>query len=95
MYSNLLGWWSISISWSAVFLIAVSLYLYWIRRKRINERPRIFGRIALKDFVFVWILAGLLALYIVSIYRGSSLIFAAGNLVVEAILVVYAIRNNA
>ena len=95
MYSDLLGWWSISISWSAVFLIAVSLYLYWIKGKRINERTRIFSRIALKDFVFVWILAGLLALYIVSIYRGSSLIFAAGNLVVEAILVVYAIRKSA
>ena len=94
MYSDLLGWWSISITWSAVFLIGVSLYLYWDRRKRFTEGTRIFSRVKLKDFVFVWVLAGLLGLYIVSIYRTSSLVFAAGNLIVEAILVVYTIRNK-
>jgi len=94
MYSDLLGWWSISIVWSAVFLIGVSLYLYWDRRKRFTEGTRIFSRVKLRDFVFVWVLAGLLGLYIVSIYRTSSLIFAAGNLIVEAILVVYTISNK-
>jgi len=94
MYSDLLGWWSISISWSAVFLIGVSLYLYWDRRKRFTEGTQVLGRVKLKDFVFVWILAGLLGLYIVSIYRTSSLVFAAGNLIVEAILIVYTIRNK-
>lgn len=94
MYSDLLGWWSISISWSAVFLIAVSLYLYWDRRKRFTEGTRILSRVKLHDFVFVWVLAVLLGLYIVSIYRGSSLVFATGNLAVEAILVVYTIRNK-
>ena len=94
MYSDLLGWWSISISWSAVFLIGVSLYLYWDRRKRFTEGTRILGRVKLRDFIFVWVLAGLLGLYIVSIYRTSSLVFAAGNLIVEAILVVYTIRNK-
>ena len=94
MYSDLLGWWSISITWSAVFLIGVSLYLYWDRRKRFTEGTRIFSRVKLRDFVFVWVLAGLLGLYIVSIYRTSSLVFAAGNLIVEAILVVYTIKNK-
>jgi hypothetical protein len=94
MYSELLGWWSISISWSAVFLIAVSLYLYWDRGKRSPEGARILSRVRVSDFVFVWVLAFLLGLYIVSIYRGSSLAFAAGNLAVEAILVVYTIRNK-
>jgi hypothetical protein len=94
MYSDLLGWWSISISWSAVFLIGVSLYLYWDRRKRFTEGTRILSRVKLRDFVFVWVLAGLLGLYIISIYRTSSLVFAAGNLIVEAILVVYTIRNK-
>lgn len=94
MYSDLLGWWSISISWSAVFLIGVSLYLYWDRRKRFTEGTRIFSRVKLRDFIFVWVLAGLLGLYIVSIYRTSSLVFAAGNLIVEAILVAYTIRNK-
>jgi cbb3-type cytochrome oxidase subunit 3 len=94
IYSELLGWWSISISFSAVFLIAVSLYLYWDRRKRSPEGARILSRVKLHDFVFVWVLAVLLGLYIVSIYRGSSLAFAAGNLAVEAILVIYTIRNK-
>jgi hypothetical protein len=94
IYSDLLGWWSLSIIWSAVFLIGVSLYLYWDRSRRFHEGRRIFGSVSLRDFVFVWVLAGLLGLYIVSIYRVSSLIFAAGNLVVEAILVAYTIRNT-
>lgn len=93
-YSDLLLWWSVSISWSAVFLIAVSLYLYWDRRRRHPEGSQILNRFRLSDFVFVWVLAGLLGLYIVSIYRGSSLIFAAGNIAVEIILVVYTFRNK-
>ncbi len=94
IYSELLGWWSISIIWSAVFLIGVSLYLYWNSRKRFAEGTRMIGRVRLRDFLFVWVLTGLLGLYIVSIYRSSSLIFAAGNLVVEAVLVSYTIRNR-
>ncbi len=94
IYSDLLGWWSISITWSAVFLIGVSLYLYWDRSRMFHEGARIFRGIKLRDFVFVWVLAALLGLYIVSIYRASSLVFAAGNLVVEAILIIYTIRNT-
>jgi uncharacterized membrane protein len=94
MYSNLYGWWSISITFCAIFLIAVSLYLYWDRRKRFVEGTRILSRIRLRDFIFVWVLVGLLGLYIVSIYRISAFVFAAGNLIVEAILVVYTIRNK-
>lgn len=88
-YSDLLLWWSVSISWSAIFLIVVSLYLYWDRHKRHPEGAGILTRFSLRDFVFVWVLTGLLGLYIVSIYRGSSAIFAAGNIVVEVILLVY------
>ena len=94
MYFNVWGWWVICISWSAVFLIAVSLYLYWDRRKRFTEGVQILARIRLRDFIFVWVLTFLLGLYIVSIYRASSLVFAAGNLFVEAILVIYTIRNK-
>ena len=94
IYSELLGWWSISISWSAAFLIAVSLYLYWDSRKRLARSTRMIGPVRMLDFLFVWALIGLLALYIVSIFRGSSMIFAAGNLVMEAVLVFYTIRNK-
>jgi hypothetical protein len=75
-------------------LIAVSLYLYWDSRKRLAQGTRMIGRVRLRDFLFVWVLIGLLALYIVSISRSSSIIFAAGNLVVEAVLVLYTIRNK-
>ena len=50
--------------------------------------------IRLNDFVFVIVLAALLGLYIVSIDRASSLIFAAGNIIVEVILVVYTVKNQ-
>lgn len=94
IYSGLLGWWTISIIWCAVFLIAVSLYLYWDRRKRFTEGTHVLKRSRIHDFIFVWILVALLALYIVSIYRGSSIVFAAGNILVEAILVLYIIARG-
>jgi hypothetical protein len=95
-YSDLLTWWAISISWSAFFLIVVSIYLYRGRKKRVanSAAPEEIKRRWPVDFVFVWVLAGLLGLYIVSIFSGSSRIFAAGNIVVEVFLIVYAIRNT-
>jgi len=92
-YSNLLTWWIVSISWSALFLIAVSFYLYWRTRSRhVGFSKGVLGKA--KDFVFVWVLAALLVLYIVTINNSSSLVFAAGNVVVEAVLVVYTVRNR-
>jgi heme/copper-type cytochrome/quinol oxidase subunit 2 len=92
-HSLLLFWWTISISWSALFLVLVSLYLYWDRRKRHPQGSQVPSRFS-SDFVFVWVLIGLLALYIVSIYRSSSTVFVAGNVVVEFALILYAIRNR-
>lgn len=92
-HSLLLLWWTISISWSALFLVVVSLYLYWDRRKRHPQGAQTPSRFS-TDFVFVWVLIGLLALYIVSIYRSSSTVFVAGNVIVEIVLIVYAIRNS-
>ena len=91
--SELLLWWTVSITWSAFFLIMVSLYLYWDRRKRYPQGSQI-PRHYRTDFVFVWVLIGLLALYIVSIYRSSSAIFLAGNVIVEIALIAYATRNK-
>lgn len=55
------------------------------------------GRIA-KDFIFVWILLGLLVFYIFSVQLGtgrlSEAVFAVGNIVVEALLVFYLFRNR-
>jgi uncharacterized membrane protein len=96
LYSDLFAWWVICISWSAVFLTAVSVYLYVDSRKRKGHvggaRSSPVG--VIEDFVFVWVLLGLLNLYIVSINRGSSILFAAGNIVVEVILIAYARKNK-
>jgi uncharacterized membrane protein len=94
IYSSLFGVWTISITWSAVFLIAVSLYLYWDRRKRFVEGTRVLSRSRLSDFVFVWVLLCLLAFYIVSVNLGSATFFAAGNIVAEAILLFYVLKRG-
>ena len=55
------------------------------------------GRIA-KDFIFIWILLGLLVFYIFSVQLGTGrlpeVVFAVGNIVVEALLVFYLFKNR-
>jgi hypothetical protein len=46
------------------------------------------------NFIFVWVLIGLLFFYIVSVKIGSAVIFAAGNIVVELILIAYLLKNK-
>jgi hypothetical protein len=92
-YSDLFFVWAMSISWSAVFLIAVSIFLYVRRTLRSPVKPT-SSHVSLNDFVFVIVLAALLGLYIFSINIGSSLIFAVGNIIVEAILILYTVRNK-
>jgi hypothetical protein len=94
-YPNLMGFWAVCISWSALFLTAVSIYLYIDSRRNREHDAHARSRFRfLRDFVFVWILLGLLGLYIVSIDRGSSILFALGNIVVEALLIAYAVKNR-
>ncbi|MEM0328420.1 MAG: hypothetical protein QXN53_07595 [Thermoproteota archaeon] len=89
-------WWIITISWSIAFLILVSIYIYQTSRTKRKERTRTTAnRLRLvKDFVFVWILLGLLVFYIVSVNIGSAVLFAIGNIVVEIILIVYLMKNR-
>ncbi len=95
LYSELFVWWAISISWSAVFLVAVSLYIYANRKKSAtNGLQDRRGIRKITDFVFVLVLLSLLALYLVSIDIGSYVLFAAGNIVVEAVLIAYTIKNR-
>ena len=51
-----------------------------------------------KDFIFVWVLLALLVFYIFSVQLGtgslSQVVFALGNVFVEALLVVYLFRNS-
>jgi len=96
-YPELFPWWAMTISWGIVFLVAVSTYLYIGSRKRRGRKDNKIGEEMLnlmRDYVFVWVLLGLLILYIVSIGNGSSVLFAAGNVIIEIILFIYTIKNR-
>jgi len=93
---DLFSWWAIIISGGSVFHTLVSIYLYASTKTR-REKSKQASRNAvslLGNFVFVWVLLGLLIFYIVSIQIGSAIIFAAGNILVEAVLIVYLVRNR-
>ena len=89
-------WWIITISWSIAFLVLISIYLYRNSRTKRKENSRTTSNTVRlgKDFVFVWVLLCLLVFYIVSVNIGSAVVFAAGNIVVEAILIVYLVKNR-
>ena len=94
---DLFQWWAATISAGSVFLTLVGVYLYLESRKRRKEdaRKRERGtRRLLTDFIFVWVLLGLLIFYIVSIDIGSDMIFAAGNVLVEVVLIIYLLKNK-
>lgn len=85
----------ISISFSIVFLTLVSVYLYANRAcKRSGEKQKTTTYGVATNFTFVWILIGLLFFYITAVKIRSSLIFAAGNIVVEVILIAYLLKNK-
>jgi hypothetical protein len=119
--ADLFVWWAISISWSIVFLIVASFYLYANSRAKRKEDTReenkrkmngehsvrmrgyktqfkAMARRIAKNFIFVWILLGLLVFYIFSVQLGTGTlpeaVFAVGNIVVEALLVIYLLRNR-
>jgi hypothetical protein len=94
MEIDLFGWWMISISSSIVFLTLVSIYIYGTRNGKCETEGKSRFRNAAVNFAFVWVLIGLLLFYIVSVKLGSSLLFAAGNIAVEALLVVYTLKNR-
>ena len=77
-------------------MIVIGIYLYAdssTERKENKETKWNIARLA-KDFVFVWVLLCLLAFYIVSVNLGSATFFAAGNIVAEAILLVYVVKRR-
>jgi hypothetical protein len=94
---DLFQWWAATISAGSVFLTLVGVYLYVDSRKKRrasnSEEKRSLLRSS-KDFIFVWVLLSLLIFYIVSIDIGSDWIFAAGNIFVEVMLLIYILRNR-
>jgi hypothetical protein len=94
MEIDLFGWWMISITSSIVFLTLVSIYIYGTRNGKCETKGKSRLRNVAENFAFVWVLIGLLLFYIVSVKMGSSLLFAAGNIVVEALLVLYSLKHR-
>ncbi|HVP23900.1 MAG TPA: hypothetical protein VMS77_08320 [Conexivisphaerales archaeon] len=92
---GLFDYWVITITWSTVFLLLVSLFLYSKRKKPAGAQAGA-GRLkrSIVDFTFVWVLMALLVFYIVTIYLESFVLFALGNVVVEIFLVYYVFRNR-
>jgi uncharacterized membrane protein len=95
-YPELFDWWVVSISASIVFLTMVAIFLYVNsrgRRRKASLETRKTGKLR-GNFIFVWVLIGLLVLYVVSINMGSYILFAFGNIVVELALIIYLARNS-
>jgi hypothetical protein len=93
-YAELFGWWISSITFNIVFVIAASIHLYVRRMRPEKETLRGVEKLirVVKDFVFVLVLLGLLVFYVYSVGVGSYVLFAAGNIVVEVLLVVYVLK---
>ncbi len=89
-YSALFGWYSLVITWSIVFIVLVSVYLYRQSRKAVKDAQKL----PIRNFAVVGVLLGLLCLYIVAIKMSSYLLFALGNVVVEVYLLYYITRNK-
>jgi hypothetical protein len=101
---DIFGYWELSISFSIIFITLVSIYLY------VSSKPKRTATVheatsALrmgKNFVFVLVLISLLLFYLFSIQlaRQSSsgilpeVIFAIGNIVAEAFLIIYLLMNR-
>jgi hypothetical protein len=95
-YPELFTWWAATITWSTVFLTLISIYLYIDsakRRKQVGQKGQGAGKLV-RDFTFVWVLLGLLFLYIVTIDQNSATMFAVGNIVVEILLLIYLWMNK-
>lgn len=92
---DLFDYYIITISWSIVFILIVSLFLY-SRRKRpaAGEQVRTGVRTTLANFTFVWVLTALLLFYIITVDMRSYVLFAVGNVVVELFLVYYIMKNR-
>jgi uncharacterized membrane protein len=101
---DLFAWWALSISVSIVFITLISVYLYLgskSKRKEGIQKKSSTLRMG-KNFAFVLVLVALLIFYIFSIQLArttsggalSEAVFAAGNIIVEALLVLYLLRNR-
>ena len=79
------------------FLFLLFAVMVLVENRRGTSRgvlSRMLAGSIVRNFVFVWVLLGLLVFYIVTIQLGSVELFATGNVIVEALLIVYLMRNR-
>jgi len=95
-YNELFNFWIISISWSIAFIILISIYLYASTKSKREEKSQTKQKplSLVKDQGIIWFLVGLLVFYIISIKFGSDILFATGNVLVEAMLIIYVWKNR-
>jgi len=86
--------WAVSISGGSVFLVLVSIYLYTNSKSKRSKTRQMRALSLPRDFIFVWVLLGLLFFYIITVEIGSAPVFAAGNVIVETLLILYLLRNR-
>jgi hypothetical protein len=69
-----------------------------VRARGYKTQLKATARSMAKNFIFIWVLLGLLVFYIFSVQLGtgklSEAVFAVGNIVVEALLIFYLVRNR-
>jgi hypothetical protein len=69
-----------------------------VRARKYKTQLKATAQTMAKNFIFVWILLGLLVFYIFSVQMGtgklSEAVFAVGNIAVEALLVFYLVKNR-
>jgi hypothetical protein len=95
-YPDLLIWWSGTITAGILFLVLVSIVLYYTSRKNREYENNLIDRViaVVKDFAFVWVLMTLLSLYIISIDGNNYILFAVGNIVVELSIFLYLLKRK-
>jgi hypothetical protein len=95
-YMYLFMWWAICISFSILFITLIAVYVYASNKAKRNDEALATNRVAmiLRKFVFVWALIGLLVFYLVSVLIVSIVLFAIGNIIVEALLLIYLLKNR-
>jgi hypothetical protein len=80
------------------FLLALLSAVQWELGQHDGIQFKVEAVTISKNFIFVWILLGLLVFYIFSVKLGtgrfSELVFALGNITVEVLLVLYLFRNR-
>ncbi len=95
-YNDLFIWWAGTITAGILFLVIVSIVLYFTSGNVVvrDRNPIRLVAKALKNYAFVWVLLGLLALYLVSIDRQDYNLFAAGNVISEIFIFAYLLATS-